>query len=408
MRYRRIRAACIVLCGVLTLSACSSVEDLNLEHGTVKEETADTRESTATTTTPASSNTTQQIADIQQEEAVTTTADDKPETVIKIEETTVATSADAVISDNSETVGSVGDDYREWGENGILVIGRNGHYMGLMGCWGTYELCDNYIAQAEKAAKSLPGVKVYNMTVPTSVEYYLPDDVTGFTASQKSKIDYIGENLKSVKNVDVWDVLDAHRDEPIYSRTDHHWQPLGAYYAAEEFAKAAGVEKLFPSLSKYKQVVRDDYMGSMYNYSKSTNLYNDPEPFTLYISPNADKLKTTYYDTAFQNGYERDLFLKRDAGAFYCSFLGSDDRIAEIETDCKNGKTLVICKESYGNGMVPFLTSCYEKIYVVDLRFFNLNLVDFCKDVGATELLFAMCTFTPAGVNCKYMNDIIR
>ena len=407
MRYKRIRAACIVLWVVLTLSACSSVEDLPLEHGAAKED-AVTRETT-TTAPPVSSTTTQQTADTQQqEESVTTTADDKPETVIKTDETTKTEVTDAVISDNSERLGSVGDDYREWGENGILVIGRNGHYMGLMPCWGTYELCDNYTEQVEKAAKSLPKVNVYNMTVPTSVEYYLPDDVTGFTASQKNKIEYIGENLKSVKNVDVWDVLYAHREEPIYSRTDHHWQPLGAYYAAEEFARAAGVEKLFPPLSEYKQVVRDDYMGSMYNYSKSANLYNDPEPFALYISPNADALKTTYYDTAFQGGYESDLFVTRDAGAFYCSFLGSDDRIAEIETDCKNGKTLVICKESYGNGMVPFLTSCYERIYVVDLRFFDLNLIDFCKNVGATDLLFAMCTFTPAGVNCKYMNDIIR
>lgn len=148
-------------------------------------------------------------------------------------------------------------------------------------------------------------------------------------------------------------------------------------------------------------------MGSLYNYSKSPNLYSDPEPFTMYISPNDAGLKTAYYDTAFKNGYDSDLFVARDAGAYYCSFLGSDDRIAEIETDCKNGKVLVICKESYGNGIVPFLTSCYEKIYVTDLRYFDLNLVNFCKEVGATDLLFAMCTFTPAGVNCKYMDTII-
>ena len=401
MQYKKLTAA--ALCAVLTLCACSPVEDLPVEHGGTKPTDAAASSTTSTTTTTAQADVWQDLD--QQQEETTEETGEKADTVILT--TTADTTAAAESQSENEPPGSVPDDYREWGESGILIIGRNGHYMGLMGCWGTYELCDNYIAQADKAAKSLPGVNVYSMVIPTSVEFYLPDDVTSFTASQKNKIEYISENLTAVKSVDIWDVLFAHKEEPIYTRTDHHWQPLGAYYAAQEFANAAGVGSLFPSLSEYKQVVKEGYMGSLYNYSKSANLKSDPEPFTMYISPNDAALKTTYYNTAFQNGYASDLFVARDAGAFYCSFLGSDDRIAEIETDCKNGKTLVICKESYGNGIVPFLTSCYEKIYVTDLRYFDLNLVEFCKSVGATDLLFATCTFTPAGTNCKYMNYII-
>ena len=402
MRYNRIKAACAAVCAALTLSACSSVDDMQLEHGGA--ETPDDSQSSTTTTTTAAENGGQQSGGEQPDETPEGTTE-RVETII-VTTTTEAAATTQPVSD-PEPAGGVPDSYRENGENGILVIGRNGHYMGLMGCWGTYELCDSYIAQVEKAAGKLPGVNVYSMVIPTSVEYYLPDDVTGFTASQKSKIEYISENLRSVKSVDVWDILDAHKEEPLYSRTDHHWQPLGAYYAAEAFADAAGVGSLFPSLSKYKQVVKEGYMGSMYNYSKSANLYGDPEPFTMYISPNDASLKTTYYNTSFGGGYASDLFVSRDAGAFYCSFLGSDDRIAEIETDCKNGKVLVMCKESYGNALVPFLTSCYEKIYVTDLRYFDLNLTEFCKSVGATDLLFAMCTFTPAGPNCKYLSYII-
>ena len=405
MRYNRIRAVCMVLCAALTLSACSAVEDLPLEHERTEKETSDTAESSTASTTAAAA-----------EETFPETASDTTEAPHESESAAGTTKLETAIVTGvttteappaAEPAGAVPDDYREWGESGILVIGRNGHYTGLMGCWGTYELCDNYTECVEKAAKSLPEVNVYSMTIPTSVDYYLPEDVTGFTASQKNKIEYIGENLTYAKAVNVWDVLAAHSGESIYSRTDHHWLPLGAYYASEEFAKAAGVSELFPPLSEYTQVVREGYMGTLYNYSKSENLHGDPEPFTLYISPNDTALKTTYYDTAFQNGYESDLFLTRDGSAFYCSFLGSDDRIAEIETDCKNGRVLVICKESYGNALVPFLTSCYERIYVTDLRYFDLNLADFCRDVGADDLLFAMCTFTPAGTNCKYMNYII-
>lgn len=400
MRYNKIRA-CAALCAALTLSACSAVEDLDLQHNDAP------KPQSSTTTTTASEEAAQRGGEEQTENAADETTEDTDEKIDTVILTTTTEAAAPQPAPEPEPAGGVPDDYREWGESGILIIGRNGHYMGLMGCWGTYELCDNYTAQVEKAAKSLPNVDVYSMVIPTSVEYYLPEDVTGFTASQKNKIEYISENLTSVKSVDIWDVLASHTEEPIYTRTDHHWQPLGAYYAAEAFAKSAGVGSLFPPLSKYKQVTKEGYMGSLYFYSESANLKSDPEPFTMYISPNDAALKTTYYNTAFQNGYESDLFVARDAGSYYTSFLASDDRIAEIETDCKNGKTLVICKESYGNAIVPFLTSCYERIYVTDLRYFDLNLVDFCKSVGATDLLFATCTFTPAGTNCKYLNTII-
>lgn len=307
----------------------------------------------------------------------------------------------------SEAPGSVPDSYREDGENGIKIIGRNGHYMGLMGCWGTFDCCDRYAAAVNKAAASLSGVNVYNMVIPTSSEFYVPEDITGFTESQKGKSDRVAEQLSGVTNVDVYSALASRTDQYIYTRTDHHWQPLGAYYAAEAFAKAAGFTDTFSSLSKYTEVTKEGYMGSLYNYSKSANLKSDPEPFTMYISPNDGALKTTYYDTSFVNGYESDLFVSRDAGAFYCSFLGSDDRIAKIETDCKNGKILVILKESYGNGVVPFLTESFETIYVCDVRYFDLNAIQFCKDVGATDLLFAVCTFTAAGGNVGKVEKVI-
>lgn len=307
----------------------------------------------------------------------------------------------------TEAQGSVSDSYREDGESGIKIIGRNGHYMGIMGCWGTIENCDRYAAAVNKAAAALPDVKVYSMVIPTSSEFYVPDDITGFTSSQKEKIDHIAGKLAGVTNVDVYFVLSAHTDEHIYSRTDHHWQPIGAYYAARVFAENAGVGDRFAPLSEYTMATKEDYMGSLYFYSESTNLNSDPEPFTLFISPNDSALKTTYYDDFFQGDHEGDLFASRDGSAYYVSFLSTAYPMAKIETDCDNGKTLVIMKESYGNALVPFLTECYQTIYVCDIRAFEMNLTDFCKNVGADDLLFATCTYTPAGEGVAYVEKVI-
>ena len=36
---------------------------------------------------------------------------------------------------------------------------------------------------------------------------------------------------------------------------------------------------------------------------------------------------------------------------YYLVFMGGDDKITHVETDCKNGRTLVMFKDSYGNAL---------------------------------------------------------
>lgn len=356
--------------------------------------------SSETTTAVSSFTTTQNSLDIQATSnagTVTTTT----------EATIVTTTTTEAVTTVTPAALSESGGYEVIGDNGILVARlADGHYWGLMPCWGTYGLCESWAESADKFAAELPNVKAYQMTIPTSSEFYVPKSYSsGFTGSQRAKAEHIAENLKIVENVDIYTILSEHLDEKLYSRTDHHWFPLGAYYAASVFAEKAGVP--FADLSEYTLVTKGGYVGSMYGYSNDIHLKNDPEDFDLYLSPNRDKLTTVYYNSAFENGYESNLFTSPDGGAYYCSFLGSDDRIAEIKTDCENGRTLVVFKESYGNALVPFLTSSFETIYVCDIRYFDLNAVDFCKKVGATDLLFAVCTYTPAGNNGTYLSQII-
>ena len=425
----RIMTLCILL-SVIALSSCST--DIEYKNSFKKGESfRDTKETSASveetsrtkklpfnTTVPVSEEDERTEASEATEKTLSLTATTTAATVptTTAETTTAATATttapeteeaeetkEAVTTASETSEGS----YNVMGENGILVSYMNGHYRGLMPCFGTYGFCDGWISNVNEFAKELPEVNVYNMVIPTSSEFYIPKGYeSGFTTSQYNKISYIAEGLKGVTDIDAYSALKEHTDEEIFSRTDHHWFPLGAYYAAQVFAEEAGVDS--PDLSQYKEVTCGGYVGSLYNYSKDVHLYNDPEDFVMYISPNSKKLKTTYYNTSFRNGREGDLFVAPKATAYYCSFLGGDDLIAEIETDVKNGRTLVIFKESYGNALVPFLTSGFEKIYVCDIRYFTPNAVDFCKEVGATDLLFGVCTYTPAGTNGKYLGYILN
>ncbi|MBE6881213.1 MAG: hypothetical protein E7490_10330 [Ruminococcaceae bacterium] len=324
-------------------------------------------------------------------------------------ETTTETTTESTPESTEETPPPVEYDinsYRQIGQNGILVAGINDHYWGIMFYGGTYGYCDQYVYDVKEFQAALPQVSVYSMVIPTSVDFYNPPEYAGYTAVQEDKIKYIEAELSKagITNISVYDVLESHKDEQIYSRTDHHWMPLGAYYAAKQFCDS---QKLTISpLSKYRKATYGGYVGSMYYYSQDYNLYNDPEDYDVYYSPNEDKLTTTYYNRYYSGAYEGNLFMCNDASYYYLSFLGSDDLIAHVKTNVKNGRNLVVIKESYGNALIPFLTEAFENIYVIDLRYCNVNAIKFCKDVDATDLLFANCAYTVAGGNCEYFSYI--
>lgn len=273
---------------------------------------------------------------------------------------------------------------------------------------GLPSIAEDYAEVLMDFKLALPHVKVYSLIAPTSVSFYLPEEYKDYTASEKDNIDYANSLFEGngVTPVDAYSALEAHKDEAIYARTDHHWLPLGAYYAAEEFAKTAGVP--FTNISDMDTDTRDDYVGSMYTYTSSTILSENPEEFTYYMPRN--EYTTEYYNEYFGFNYEGELFMDMTYYSpvnYYLVFMGGDDKIVHISTDVDNDRTLVIFKDSYGNAMVPCLVGSFEEIYVCDIRYFYLNAADFCRDVGCTDLLFAMNSFSATGGNQKRIDEIL-
>lgn len=287
--------------------------------------------------------------------------------------------------------------------DGVITNGQvvtklsDGHYRGISlfgGGAGTVyaETLNRFHAELGDS------VTVYSMVIPTAGEYYLPAKYDAYNASHSAFIEKINAQLDpAIVPVDAVTALAAHTDEEIYTRTDHHWQPLGAYYAVEAFAKAADVP--FAALDTYEKVVVDGYVGSMYNYTQSALILNDPEQF-IYYKPSND-YTTYYYDTSYNFDYEFPLFVQQSVESSYSTFMGGDKKIVRIETDVKNGRKLLIFKDSYGNAEIPFYTSSFEEIYVCDMRWFDLNAVEFVREQGITDLLATMCSFSATGPNAE-------
>ena len=281
---------------------------------------------------------------------------------------------------------------------GIIIVGSGEKVRALMSFGGTGRGCTGYAMAANKYKDTFPDVNVYCMVIPTAVEYYCPEKVRKRTNPQRPTIDNVIRHLSpDVKPVDVYATLGEHADEDIFLRTDHHWAPLGAYYAAEKFAEVAGVP--FRDLSSYDRKVVHGYVGSMYGYSQDISVKNAPEDFVYYV-PRDVTYTTTYINYTIDDEYRvigmgkpyKSVFFYRykdGSGGAYCTFMGSDTKITCVRTSTKNGRRLMILKDSFGNAIPGYLFYSFEEIHVIDSRYFTKNMVDYVHENHITDILFA-------------------
>lgn len=287
--------------------------------------------------------------------------------------------------------------------NGLMIVNQDNHWKCLPLFGGGSG--KNYIEALNTLQEKVgDDVTIYSMPAPLSSEFYVPSNAAGSSASQSDCFDAIAEQLDSrIVSINLCPVMAKHTEEPIYCRTDHHWQPLGAYYACRTFAEAAGVP--FAELDQYEKGVNEGYVGTMYAFTDDSRLLNDPEDF-IYYTPTCD-YTAYYYNSAFHYQYEDDLFAKVDTANSYLMFMGSDTYIVKVNTSVKNGRKLLVVKDSYGNAEIPFYTSSFEQVYVVDMRYFERNLVNFIDAMDITDVLFTMCSYSVVGVNADGMMDLI-
>ncbi len=262
------------------------------------------------------------------------------------------------------------------------------------------ESFDYYAEILNKYSEALgSGVKIYSMIPPTNGEFLQLKKYKGITDSQNDALDYLKSKLNdSISTVDVFDALNKHKDEYIYFRTDHHWTALGAYYGYSAFMNVRGEEAL--SLDQYEEINLGDFLGSSYTKTLDKSLEKNPDNIVAY-KPLTNHEFTVYKGNEGTKADIIDLKYSDDISKKYLAFISSGGATwSKVKTNINNGKKIMVVKDSFGNMLVPFLVPNYEEIYVVDSRFYNMNLtgkniVEFVKDNGINEVIF-----------CIYMEDV--
>lgn len=230
-------------------------------------------------------------------------------------------------------------------------------------------------------------MRVYNIVVPTSIEFNLPEKYQSITTPQKPRLDNIKNNLSDkVEWVDIYGVLNAHKNEYLFFRTDHHWTSLGAYYAYTQFARTAGFEPV--SLSGLEKRTLDGFLGTLYSQTQDAKMARNPDHVDYYIFPNMPRCYI------YQNGSPNTASVVPLYGEYassynaYSVFLHGDLPVTVIDTGLNNGRRIAVVKESYGNAFVPFLVNNYERVVVIDQRYLQKGLYTVLEENGVNELLF--------------------
>jgi hypothetical protein len=244
-------------------------------------------------------------------------------------------------------------------------------------------------------------IQVYNLIIPVALEFEITEKYANLQKPNRPAIENIYTSLdENIKKVWAIDEIRKHREEYIYFNTDHHWTSLGAYYAYKAFCETAGLTPV--SLDTIPSKVKPSFLGSLYRLTKDPALQSNPDSVRYYLF----KDSVTFYVGSDKIGNwirSKSMYGEGASGAnSYSVFLQGDLPIVKMQTEQKNGRKVAIVKESYGNAFAPYLINNYEKVIVVDQRYYTGDFIAMLKAEGINELLFINNIFaahTPFHIN---------
>ncbi len=216
---------------------------------------------------------------------------------------------------------------------------------------------------------------------------------SGFTLEEKlprfHKTFRDGELLDTAKAaaegdtfIDVRDAFAALDHAQLYYRTDHHLTSRGSLALYEAYCSAKNLQPQQFTLTQ----TSEGFYGTA--YSKSGLWLTKPDTVELYEENGGDYTVTITEgktETTYDSLYFPDHLNARDQ---YPVFLDGNHSLVRIENHrCKNGKKLLILKDSFAHCFTTFLAANYETVLMVDLRYYRSPLSELIADEGIRDLL---------------------
>ncbi|HAB61840.1 MAG TPA: hypothetical protein DCE48_14305 [Lachnospiraceae bacterium] len=105
-------------------------------------------------------------------------------------------------------------------------------------------------------------------------------------------------------------------------------------------------------------------------------LYEIKEDMNYQLLYNLTDETDTLYDLSQLEGKDK-----------YSVYMGGNNALVKVKTNNKNGRRLLVIKDSYAHSFVPLAVNHYEETYMIDFRYFNGGVEEFVEENEITDVL---------------------
>ncbi len=237
-------------------------------------------------------------------------------------------------------------------------------------------------ANVERAAKVLNAYaagleedgRLHFIMVPSSSRanrFILNKSATGFVSNIE---DCLRANVAD--NVSVYSVPEVlgqpiERGEYVYFRTDMHWTPLGAHYAYQAMMESMGVKPV--PYNNYTIKQEHPFLGTLYRDNPTAAMKRNPDTLDICMPYG----EAVYHEVLGPEKYREIPLIDMNARSSdrFTVYLGnSHSAWSVIDTKAGTGKTALVVRDSFGLCFVSFLIPHYDRIHVVDPRYFKKSV----------------------------------
>lgn len=212
---------------------------------------------------------------------------------------------------------------------------------------------------AELTEEWFPDAEVYYAVIPDKT-YFLPGESYPDTEDEWV-LSQLKEQLTGAGYIDLYPLLTLED----YYRTDLHWRQEKITDVAELLLEKMKADR---TNEKYeKQLVTSEFYGG---YAGASAYPVKAE--TMYALTNDTIEKVTVYDYELQQETEIYADEKLSGMDAYDYYLGGARALLTIRNPYnKNGKKLLLFRDSFGSSIAPLLLEGYEEMTLVDLRYIS-------------------------------------
>lgn len=235
-------------------------------------------------------------------------------------------------------------------------------------------------------AETYEDIPVTMMLVPDAA-CILNDSLPAFARveDQRQMFSMAERKLGDTVNwVDTVSILNNHKSEKLYYKTDHHWTTQGAFYVFQDAAETLGIEgDVSDDFVSY--TVTDSFNGVL-AASSGVGL-DEMEQIDIYAPTGGDDdVVVNYVDEGRKTTslYDSSKLETRDK---YGVFLGGNTSVVDIRTVSTSQKRLLVVKDSFADCFIPFLAPYYREIVVVDPRYYSGTMQDIMESYRITDAL---------------------